>query len=125
MLTTTITYNGTLNQALLNDPLLHKCDKDRYDIYLSSKDKKLGELILSNNIVTIQFSSELPLDDLKIVHNFILHLQQSIDGEIDDSNSFLGYLPNGESVYITKNWEQWIRYIFQSMKNCQSDTLHF
>lgn len=78
-------------------------------------------MYLSEGKMTVQYSGELRLSEYIKIHEIINHLQKKVNGEIDDSNSFLGYLPDGESVYITKNWDKWVNYIYSSMKNCKND----
>lgn len=92
-----------------------------YRIYLSIADKAIGDLYLSEGKMTVQYSGELTLSEYIKIHEIINYLQKKVNGEIDDSNSFLGYLPDGESVYITKNWDKWVNYIYSSMKNCKND----
>jgi uncharacterized protein (UPF0297 family) len=78
----------------------------------------IGDIHLSQNKMTISYSSELLLEEYMIIHDVISNLKNKHTEVIDDSNSFLGYLPNGEPAYIMKNWDSWLSYIHQSMKNC-------
>jgi hypothetical protein len=68
--------------------------------------------------MTIMYSSELLLEEFMIIHDVISYFNKQND-DVDDSKSFLGYLPNGESAYIIRNWKPWLEYIQKSMKYCQ------
>jgi hypothetical protein len=122
LLSTTITYKGLMDENVLSDSsYIKRRNSNHFQIYMPTADKSIGELTITQNMITINYSSELILSEYIIIHDIILQLKTALNGEIDDSKSFLGYLPNGESVYITKNWEQWISYIYSSMKNCKDD----
>jgi hypothetical protein len=68
--------------------------------------------------VTLDYSSELLLEEYIIIHDLISRLREGFDVIVDDSKSFLGYLSNGEPVYMINNWEPWVEYLQSSMKNC-------
>lgn len=89
-----------------------------YQIKLS-QDKYLGEVELRPNKVVIHFLGELLLAEYIIVHDIIVKIHENIGGLMDDLNSFLGYLPNGEPVYMLTNWDEWISYLSSSMQNCR------
>lgn len=117
MLSTTITYEENVNSSIITSPFIRKVSTTHYQIHLTSTDKVIGDINVSQNVVTIQYSSELLLEEFIIIHDVISHLKN--ESMIDDSNSFLGYLPNGDSAYIIRNWKPWLDYIQKSMKNCQ------
>jgi hypothetical protein len=117
LLTTTITYEENVHSQIMTSPFIRKINATHYEIHLSSTDKVIGNINVSQNVITIQYSSELLLEEFIIIHDVISHLKK--DSIIDDSKSFLGYLPNGESAYIIRNWKPWLDYIQQSMKYCQ------
>ncbi|TDL66716.1 hypothetical protein E2R56_21920 [Rhodococcus qingshengii] len=58
------------------------------------------------------------LEEYIIIHDLISRLREGKDVVVDDSKSFLGYLSDGEPVYMINNWEPWIEYLQSSMKNC-------
>jgi hypothetical protein len=93
--------------------------EDHYQIYLPSKDEVIGKITLTQNEMLIIYSSELLLEEFIIIHDVISRLIEEENLLVDDSQSFLGYLPNGEPAYMIRNWKPWIEYIQQSMKNCQ------
>jgi hypothetical protein len=117
LLSTTITYEETVNSSIMTSPFIRKISASHYQIHLSSTDKVIGNIHVSDNVVTIQYSSELLLEEFIIIHDVISHLKK--ESIIDDSKSFLGYLPNGDSAYIIRNWKSWLDYIQSSMKYCQ------
>jgi len=122
LLSTTITFQGNIDENIISElPYSRKKDTNHYQFFLTSADKAIGELELSQNKIEIQYSGELLFAEYMILHDIILRLKNALNGVIDDSNSFLGYLPNGDSVYIIKNWDEWVNYIQQSMTNCQHD----
>ena len=99
-------------------PFLKKRTESHYEIYLENSDKTLGDIHIHHNGVTLEYSSELLLEEYIIIHDLISRLREGNDVIVDDSKSFLGYLSNGEPVYIVNNWEPWIEYLQSSMKNC-------
>lgn len=99
-------------------PFLKKRTTSHFEIYLENSDKSLGDVHIENNGIKLVYSSELLLEEYIIIHDIINRLRKGNDVTVDDSKSFLGYLSNGESVYIVKNWEPWIEYLQSSMKNC-------
>ncbi|MFN7249651.1 MAG: hypothetical protein ACK4M9_02570 [Anaerobacillus sp.] len=121
LLTTTITFQDTFNETILDIANLEKVSNTHYNILIATADKKIGDLLITEGKMTIQYSGELALAEYSNIHDLIVYLQKSLKGDVDDSKSFLGYLPDGESVYITKNWDKWISYIFSSMNNCKAD----
>jgi len=122
MLSTTISFQGDLDETIISGlPYSRKKELNHYQFFLTSSDKAIGELFISENMIHIQYSGELLFAEYMILHDIILRLNRALDGVIDDSKSFLGYLPNGESAYITKNWDEWVLFIQQSMTNCQTD----
>jgi hypothetical protein len=96
-------------------PFLKKRTDSHYEIYLENS---LGDVYIDHNGVSFVYSSELLLEEYIIIHDLISRLREGNDVIIDDSRSFLGYLSNGEPVYMIKNWEPWIEYLQSSMKNC-------
>lgn len=101
----------------MTSPFIRKVSAVHYQIHLSSTDKVIGDIAVSQNVVTIQYSSELLLEEFIIIHDVISNLRKG--SIVDDSKSFLGYLPNGDSAYIVRNWKPWLDYIQTSMKYCQ------
>jgi hypothetical protein len=99
-------------------PFLKKRTNSHYEIYLDNSDKALGDVRIDNKRVKLEYSSELLLKEYIIIHDLISRLREGNDVIVDDSKSFLGYLSNGEPVYMIKNWEPWIQYLQTSMKNC-------
>jgi hypothetical protein len=106
-----------VNSSIMTSPFIKKVSTTHYQIHLSSTDKVIGDIAVSQNVVTLQYSSDLLLEEFIIIHDVISHLRKG--SIIDDSKSFLGYLPNGDSAYIIRNWKPWLDYIQTSMKYCQ------
>jgi hypothetical protein len=99
-------------------PFLKKRTNSHYEIYLDNSDKALGDVHIDSKEVKFEYSSELLLEEYIIIHDLISRLREGNDVIVDDSKSFLGYLSNGEPVYMIENWEHWIQYLQSSMKNC-------
>jgi hypothetical protein len=99
-------------------PFLKRRTDRHYEIYLDNTDKALGDVLIDNKRVKLEYSSELLLEEYIIIHDLISRLREGNDVIVDDSKSFLGYLSNGEPVYMINNWEPWIQYLQSSMKNC-------
>jgi len=99
-------------------PFLKKRTDCHYEIYLDNTDKVLGDVLIDNKRVMLEYSSELLLEEYIIIHDIISRLREGNDVTVDDSKSFLGYLSNGEPAYMITNWEPWIQYLQSSMKNC-------
>lgn len=118
MLSTTLTFNRKVDLAKFDLPFLKKRSDSHYEIYLDNSDKGLGNIHINNISIKLEYSSELLLEEYIIIHDIISRLKNENDVIIDDSSSFLGYLSNGEPVYMIKNWEPWIEYLQSSMKNC-------
>ncbi|MFS0779189.1 hypothetical protein ABC255_24735 [Neobacillus sp. 3P2-tot-E-2] len=118
LLTTTLTFHKEVDLAKYDLPFLKKRTEGHYEIYLENSDKTLGDVHIDHNGVTLEYSSELLLEEYIIIHDLISRLRERNDVIVDDSKSFLGYLSNGEPVYIVNNWEPWIEYLQSSMKNC-------
>ncbi|MEH7491469.1 hypothetical protein [Neobacillus niacini] len=118
LLTTTLTFHKDVYLAKYDLPFLKKRTESHYEIYLENSDKTLGDVHVDHNGVTLEYSSELLLEEYIIIHDLISRLREGNDVIVDDSKSFLGYLSNGEPVYIVNNWEPWIEYLQSSMKNC-------
>jgi hypothetical protein len=118
LLTTTLTFHKEVDLAKYDLPFLKKRTESHYEIYLENSDKTLGDVHIDHNGVTLEYSSELLLEEYIIIHDLISRLREGNDVIFDDSKSFLGYLSNGEPVYIVNNWEPWIEYLQSSMKNC-------
>jgi hypothetical protein len=118
LLTTTLTFHKEVGLAQYDLSFLKKRTESHYEIYLENSDKILGDVHIDNNGVTLEYSSELLLEEYIIIHDLISRLREGNDVTVDDSKSFLGYLSNGEPVYMIKNWEPWIEYLQSSMKNC-------
>ncbi|RSK28347.1 hypothetical protein EJF36_16570 [Bacillus sp. HMF5848] len=60
---------------------------------------------------TIGFPGDLPMNRFKKVHDKLINLADHLEAEIDDSQSLLGYLANGDGAYIVTNWTEWIIFL--------------
>lgn len=118
LLTTTLSFQEQVNFSKLNIPFLKKITKKHYEIYLDSADKALGYIYILDNVIKLEYSSELLLEEYIIIHDIITRLSEENSVVVDDSRSFLGYLSDGEPAFIITNWKSWINHINNSMKNC-------
>ena len=57
------------------------------------------------------FSGNLSFEEYETIHNTMIHITDLCNGEVDDSQSLIGYLENGEKVNIVKNWDEWSLFI--------------
>lgn len=103
-----------------SSPYIKKVKENHFQIFLASTDKVIANITVSLNVMTILYSSELLLEEFMIIHEVISQLANENDNIVDDSNSFIGYLPNGEPVYIVRNWKPWLEFIQKSMKYCNN-----
>lgn len=118
LLSTTLTFPENVNLAKLDLPFIKQVTDRHFQIFLDSADKSLADITMNNTVVTIEYSSELLLEEYIIIHNIISKIQAENSAVIDDTNSFLGYLASGEAAYIITNWDPWINHLNNSMKNC-------
>jgi hypothetical protein len=105
--------------SLLHTPFIKKKLDTHYQLFVAHADNVISDIFIHENEMTLQYSSELLLADYMLIHKLILQIQEGNPAVIDDSKSFLGYLANGESAYIIRNWGAWIDYLNRSKKNCQ------
>jgi hypothetical protein len=120
MLSTVITHHQEVNSIPVHSfPFIRHIEGEHYEIYLSSADKIIGRIEHSQGSITIRYSGDLFLNEYMIIHDLVTKLSESSSGIVDDSNSFLGYLPSGEQAYIVTNWDSWLEYIQSSMRHCQ------
>ncbi|MEW9052567.1 MAG: hypothetical protein AB2392_15505 [Neobacillus sp.] len=118
MLSTTVTFDQPIEISTSISPFLKKKSQGHFQIYLEKIDKLIAEIKMNKNVVTLEYSSELLLEEYIIIHNLISQLREMGAVEIDDSRSFLGYLADGEPAFIVTNWRPWLTHINNSMKNC-------
>jgi uncharacterized protein (UPF0297 family) len=118
MLSTTLIFRQNVNILPLNLPFLKRKNEKHFQVHLESADKVIADILLHDNTLTFNYSSELLLEEFVIIHEMISRLQKEHTVQVNDQNSFLGYLSNGEPAYIVTNWDNWMEYIQGSMKNC-------
>jgi hypothetical protein len=118
MLSTTLTFDQPIEISTSISPFLKKKSQSHFQIYLEKIDKFIAHIKMNKNVVTLEYSSELLLEEYIIIHNLISQLREMGAVEIDDSRSFLGYLADGEPAFIVTNWRPWLNHINNSMKNC-------
>lgn len=116
MLSTTIFYKEKLGLNLKEIFNSHKLvqNSDHSFSYISTENK--SELVVATispikNTAIFTFGGNLSFKEYEQVHNLITTISQEIKGVIDDSNSLLGYLENGEPAYIVKNWNSWTIFL--------------
>jgi hypothetical protein len=59
----------------------------------------------------ITFPGNLSFEEYESIHNAIIQITDLCNGEVDDSQSLIGYLESGEKVNIVKNWDEWSLFI--------------
>lgn len=118
MLSTTLTFDQQVDLSTFNSPFIKRRKNGYFEIYLDNADKLLGNIQILDTVLTIEYSSELLLEEYIIIHDVISLLIEGTDVKVDDTKSFLGYLSDGEPAYIKTNWDLWINHINASMKKC-------
>ena len=98
-----------MDAALLHSPFIKKKHDSHYQLIIAHTDYVISDIFINGNELTLEYSSELLLADYMLIHKIILQIQAGNPAEIDDSNSFLGYLANGEPAYIIRNWGPWLQ----------------
>ncbi|MEI5906295.1 hypothetical protein WAK64_04415 [Bacillus spongiae] len=119
MLTTKIVVPTNESFSGYSSPYIRNKDKSEYFIYLAKADKKLATIQAHEDVVLLQYSPDLELQEFIIIHDVIVDIQKKLKAEVDDTKSFMGYTEAGESAFMIRNWNEWIVYIKQSMENCQ------
>ena len=94
---------------------LKKKAQNHYTIF-GKNEKKVAELTFKpeENKLHITFSGNLSFIEYEMIHNTIVHITELCNGVIDDSEALIGYLENGEKVYIVKNWDEWSLFIHEA-----------
>ncbi|MEH7305984.1 hypothetical protein [Neobacillus drentensis] len=114
-----MTFSKQVDASLLHSPFIKKKHDSHYQLIIAHTDSVISDIFINDNELTLQYSSELLLADYMLIHKLIMQIQDGNPAVINDSNSFLGYLANGEPAYIIKNWGPWLEYLNSSKKNCQ------
>lgn len=115
MLSTTILYKEDkatlINEVLQDHQFFNKADQTFS--YRTENFKELATAIYEKSTTTlaIQYGEALSFKEYELLHHLILSINASINGEIDDSKSLLGYLENGEPAYIITNWDSWTTFL--------------
>jgi len=75
--------------------------------------KELAKANLEENSYnfTITFPNNLSLDEYGQIHKAISFIANHSAITVDDSNSQLGYLQNGEVACILTNWSDWVHFL--------------
>ncbi|WP_102345078.1 hypothetical protein [Bacillus sp. Marseille-P3661] len=115
MLSTDITTFKPLDQIDLSSKNIHKSDK-KYSILDDKTQKTIGSITMDHEDSKIKFEygGNLTMDQYEIIHNSILYVNELVEGKIDDSNSLLGYLENGEGAYVVTNWNEWYTFLHKA-----------
>lgn len=113
LLTTVIYLNNNNFNFDIEFNQISKENDDQYSI-LSKKEAKIGTIIREQSSIKFEYGKNLSMDDYEIIHNCIMHVHNLVGGRIDDSNSLLGYLENGEGAYIITNWEEWYAFLHKA-----------
>ncbi|SEM98515.1 hypothetical protein SAMN05192533_107232 [Mesobacillus persicus] len=81
-----------------------------------------GKSIIYNNKTLATFQAEddgvvfsihpqLEMAQYEILRNVVLEVTSDSNVEIDETECQLGYLANGETAYLIKNWEPWKEFL--------------
>ncbi|MBB5174820.1 hypothetical protein [Texcoconibacillus texcoconensis] len=75
--------------------------------------------------VIISFPKALSLQALQTVNETISLIAEQLQAEVDDQETKLGYIENGQPVYIYHNFRQWVPYLtdakYRSLKGQHVD----
>lgn len=112
MLSVQISYPNQIN---IEEILIKAGFKKTSQTYIletsSQKELARGNHEENMNNLTITFPKNLALEEYKQIHKAISSIANQSVCTVDDSNSQLGYLQNGEVAYILTNWSQWIYFL--------------
>lgn len=120
MLETIMTFSTPHLDRVIDFPFLKRKDARTYLIMSRHGERALAEVQVNEHFdqLVATYSSEWLLEDYEIIHETLLYLARTLQGEWDDSKSFLGYLPSGEEAYILTHWKDWLAYLNESSLNC-------
>ncbi|MFT4414062.1 hypothetical protein ACLM5H_09395 [Fredinandcohnia humi] len=96
-----------IQNVLLNIKDTIKLGETEYLLLFNNKELARISLSSLTREIFITFSGSFNLAQYERIHNVILFISKEVDGTIDDSESRLGYLENGEPAYIVNKWSQW------------------
>ncbi len=121
MLITTIRHSVPYSNSVFSfsSPYIKRIKEHYYEVYPDKSDQPIAQIKIADNTVEFSYSEDLELERYILLHDVILSVQSDVKGTVDDSKSFLGYIETGEPAFIVRNWSKWMKYIHQSMKNCQ------
>lgn len=110
MLTATIQFKPAyhIERTLLENGFKHS--KESY--VLETKERKeLARAEIRSEEVLFTFPGNLGMREYEAVHEALKSVLEASGGSIDDSNSLLGYLPNGEGAYIIHQFRAWTTFL--------------
>ncbi|RXT05799.1 hypothetical protein [Ammoniphilus sp. CFH 90114] len=110
MLTATIQFKPTyqIEGALLVNGF--KNSKESYVLETKQR-KELVRAEVRTDEVLFTFPGNLGMGEYETVHEALKNVLEASGGSIDDSNSLLGYLPNGEGAYIIHQFRAWTTFL--------------
>ena len=116
MLSTTLFYKEDLELKLDKVFSEHKLVQKSNNSFSYTPPENKSELAAATinhikNTATFTYGGNLSFKEYEQIHNLITSINQEVKGVVDDSNSLLGYLENGEPAYIIKNWNSWTIFL--------------
>lgn len=80
-------------------------------ILMTPDRKELAKINQTDSRVELTFPQNLNMEEYAQIHRVIVQIHEKVGGTIEDSNSLLGYLRNGEEARIVTNWEAWVAFL--------------
>lgn len=118
ILKATIQFKEELHIQNLDSLLAKLQFKKREDHYILNtiENKRLVDLVINEDeySLTLTFANNLAFKDYERIHHLIDQLANDLNGVVDDKESLLGYLQNGEGAHIHTNWDQWAAFLTQA-----------
>ncbi|MCH1626333.1 hypothetical protein [Fredinandcohnia quinoae] len=109
MLSTRVECHKNIDfHSFLSDHGITQIGTNTYSVH-TKENKQISTVTthIDKNIIVFTFLESLKLSEYEQIHHLICLLAEEFEGVIDDTESQLGYLENGEPAFIIKNWAQW------------------
>lgn len=110
MLTANIQDMGTYDMDSLFQTL-GLLKQDSHYVLMTPDRKELAKINQLDSKIEFSFPKSLNMEEYAQIHRLIIRIHEKAGGTIEDSNSLLGYLQNGEEARIVTNWEAWVGFL--------------
>lgn len=110
MLTANIQFTGTYDLDSIFQSLGLLKQGSQY-VLITPDRKELAKISQLDSKLEFSFPPNLSMEEYAQIHRVLVQIHEKIGGTIEDSNSLLGYLQNGEEARIVTNWEAWVAFL--------------